>query len=78
MKKAKEFDLEKVFVEEVTERIGKHVLASKVRDATIDDIKKELKNHKNGKCSHSVVEDEKGWLYDFRSCAICGAGLGTV
>jgi len=78
MRSVSDFDLKKVFVEEVTERIGQCVLASKIRDATIEDIEKELENHKNGKCGHSIVEDAYGWLYDFRGCAICGQGLGTV
>ena len=66
------------FFEEVTDRIGEVVLASKVRDATEEDIKKEMENHKNGNCQHTIVKDELGWMYDFRSCAICGKGLGTV
>jgi hypothetical protein len=78
MKKVSDFDLSKVFVEDVTERIGIHVLASTVRGATKEDIKRSLRLHKKGVCDHKVVEDSYGWMYDFRSCAICGKGLGTV
>lgn len=72
-----------VFVEEVTESIksaafGKAVLASKVRDVTEADIDQSLNAHKLGKCDGTVVIDDKGWLYDIRSCAVCGNGLGTV
>lgn len=34
--------------------------------------------HATGSCSHEFVQDEKGWLYDYRRCAVCGEGLGTV
>jgi hypothetical protein len=68
----------KPFFEEVTERIGEHVLASKIRDATPEDIEKAKKLHKLGKCPHNIVFDTLGYMYDFRECFICGKGLGTV
>lgn len=70
--------LNSVFVETVTDRIGHHVLASNIRQATMEDVKKAVELYKNGKCSHNIVADEQGWLYDFRSCFVCGKGLGTV
>lgn len=66
------------FVEEVTERIGKHILSGRIRAATSDDISKCQKLHQLGKCDHSIVYDIPGWLYDFRSCYVCGQGLGTI
>ena len=65
-------------VETVTDRIGRHVLASTVRPATQQDVDAAQALHAQGKCPHNVVEDERGWLYDVRICAICGQGLGTV
>ena len=67
-----------IFYEEVTERIGKHVLASKIRSVTTEDFENVIELHKNGKCPHTIVKDTPGWMYDFRSCFICGKGLGTV
>lgn len=68
----------KLFYEEVTEKIGDVILASKLREATNEDIVNSLHLHRKGKCPHTVVKDEKDWMYDVRSCAICGKGLGTV
>jgi hypothetical protein len=33
---------------------------------------------KTGECDHALIQDEAGWLYDIRSCVICGTGRGTV
>ena len=66
------------FVEIVTERIGNHVLASNIRDATEEDILRDKQLHEQGKCPHNVVVDTLSWMYDFRSCYTCGKGLGTV
>ena len=68
----------KWFYEKVTDRIGNHILASTVTVATEEQIKEAKDLHENGNCPHTIVEDEVGWLYDTRSCAICGKGLGTV
>ena len=66
------------FVEEVTEEIGGVVTASKIRDATEQDISKARKLHAKGKCPHNVVFDTRAYAYDIRTCAICGAGRGVV
>ncbi len=29
-------------------------------------------------CGHVGVWDERGWMYDARWCAVCGAGLGFL
>lgn len=73
-----EESLEMVSVETVTERIGGHILASTVRPATEEDVRIAREEHARGECKHNVVEDTSGWLYDTRSCYICGKGLGTV
>lgn len=70
-------DLKDLFVETVTERIGRHVLASTIRPATQEDVDKARAAHAEGKCTH-ICKDDHGWLYDTRCCIICGAGLGTV
>lgn len=66
------------FFEEVTERIGNCVLASKIRDATKEEIARAAEQHAAGKCPHNIVVDEYAYMYDFRSCFTCGKGLGTV
>lgn len=67
-----------LYYERVTERIGKRVLASVVTPATPEQIAEAKRLHSEGKCPHTIIVDEAGWMYDFRSCAICGEGLGTV
>jgi hypothetical protein len=71
-------DNKNLFYENVTERIGEHVVASTIRPATEEDVSKAKSLHVDGKCPHTIVKDMSGWPYDFRSCAICGKGLGTV
>lgn len=66
------------FFEEVTERIGNVVIASKIRDATPKDIEKAAELHKKGKCPHNVVVDTLMYMYDARTCYTCGKGLGVV
>ena len=76
-----------IFIEEVTESIGRHILASNVLplDTGAFVIAKE-RYEKTGKCTCSnidrgvrlFVRDECKWMYDFRFCAICGEGLGSV
>lgn len=67
-----------LFVETITGRIGPHILSSTIRPATKEDVAHAKGLHADGKCDHSVIKDTPGWLYDFRSCAICGTGLGAV
>lgn len=72
------YPLSGLSVETVTERIGKHILASTVRAATQRDVDNAARLHAKGHCSHNVVKDTAGWLYDTRVCATCGEGLGTI
>lgn len=37
----------------------------------------EWKRHRE-QCTHRVMRDEAGWMYDERSCVICGAHLETL
>jgi hypothetical protein len=67
-----------LYFEEVKLREGRTILISKVRPATKKEIAKERKNFAQGKCQHTIVEDVPGWLYDFRSCSICGKELGLI
>ena len=68
-----------MFIEVVTERIGDTVVASTVREATQNEVQQARIMHDSyGECNHSVIRDEPGFMYDFRYCAICGKGLGTV
>lgn len=67
-----------VSVESVTEKIAGHILASTLHKATQEDIDASVKKYLAGQCDHSCVIDDPSWLYDVRSCFVCGAGLGTV
>lgn len=52
---------------------------STVRPATTAEVATErIRFSATGKCLHRIVRDTKGWLYDTRSCAICGAGIGAI
>lgn len=67
-----------LFFENVTSRIGEHIISSDVRPATEEEIKKAELLNIDGKCPHNIVYDESGWLYDERHCATCGKGLGLI
>lgn len=71
-------DKSELLYEHVTERIGHRVLASTIRPATSEEVEAAKKLHAEGLCSHNIVQDTYGWPYDFRDCATCGTGLGTV
>lgn len=66
------------FCEVVTEKIGDIIIASDVRPATVVEINNAEMLHKEGKCPHNIVYDERGWMYDFRYCFTCGRGLGVI
>ena len=55
-----------------------HIIASDIHRATKAEIKKAKDLHAKGKCPHNIVWDEPGWMYDYRSCYTCGAGLGAI
>ena len=66
-------------LEIIKERIDGMVLCSDIREPT----EAEVVYIKGLPCDHGVqtmqlVHDEPGFPYDFRDCALCGAGLGTV
>ena len=68
-----------LYVETVTGRgPGDTVTASTLRPATAKDVRAAKRQRKLGKCTHSVVRDERGWMYDYRWCATCGAALGAI
>lgn len=66
------------YYEEVLERCAGQVLRSHVREATVAEVEECRRLHLEGNCPHTIIVDTRGWLYDCRDCAICGAGLGTV
>lgn len=68
----------KVFFEEVLEIIGDVVIQSNIREATSDEIVEAEILHKEGKCPHTIIYDESGYLYDYRICHTCGKSLGSV
>ena len=67
-----------VFFEEVKERSGGDIVLSTVRPATPEEIEDARRLHMQGECPHNIVHDEKGWMYDYRSCVTCGKGLGAI
>jgi len=64
--------------EEVLERVGDQVLASNIRPATDAEIEEAARLHREGKCPHTIILDEPGWLYDQRFCVTCGDFLGLI
>lgn len=68
-----------IYVEDVTSRIGEHVVASTCREATLDEVERAVARHaESGECEHNLFTDDSGYMYDVRSCAICGRGLGAI
>jgi hypothetical protein len=67
-----------LFKEVVEEKFCNQIIRSYVVPATKKDIILAKKLHKQGKCKHDIIKDESGYMYDFRNCAICGKGLGTI
>jgi len=64
--------------EDVTEKIGQHIIKSKIRPATDKEVAECRELYAQGMCPHTIVQDESDWMYDYRSCAVCGTGLGAV
>jgi hypothetical protein len=48
------------------------------RPAIKEELFKCLELFQAGKCNHSIFQDEPGYMYDHRSCAICGEGIGEI
>lgn len=70
--------IEELFVEEVIEAIDGVVIQSNLRPATMEDITLAEMAKQNGDCPHNIIKNTTTWLYDIRSCATCGAGLGII
>lgn len=66
------------YFEDVIERCGQHILISKVRPATQEEVEEANRLHKLGQCPHTIVRDEQGLLYDHRFCVTCGISLGLI
>lgn len=64
-----------IVIERVTGRITQSVLEG-VSQEELDQARKDYQVSKQ--CDHSLVVDERGWMYDFRKCAVCGEGLGAI
>lgn len=70
-------------IEVVTEGTPDRVITStieRVPASELEAAKQEYAATKVCLCStlRRFVEDERGWPYDYRQCAVCGRGLGTV
>lgn len=52
---------------------------SDIRPATPEEVTYAEDNYElSGVCDHSIVFDERGFAYDLRYCAICGAPRGLI
>jgi hypothetical protein len=71
-------ETKQLYFEEILERFNGQVIRSNIREATPEDIKQAVALYMEGKCPHTIVYDEPGWLYDARICGVCGAGLGLI
>jgi hypothetical protein len=67
-----------LYFEEVKERFAGEIIASTCRPATKAEIDECKRLHAKGKCPHTIVIDEKAYMYDYRLCGVCGAGLGAI
>lgn len=55
------------------------VISSRLEDVSTDEIIKATEIFLDtANCDHSIVSDSPGYMYDIRTCAICGEGLGTI
>lgn len=68
-----------VFREVVTETFAGSITASRIEETTEEQLAAAKVAFDSGqKCPHDFVWDEYGYMYDFRECAICGAGRGAL
>ena len=68
----------KLYYEVVTEGTIDYVIQSTFHKATKEEIAEAKRLHKQGKCPHTIFYDTAGEPYDFRTCATCGKGKGTI
>ena len=55
------------------------VISSKIRELQPGELETATKLYEETKiCDHSIVYDTPTWMFDFRTCGVCGRGLGTV
>lgn len=54
------------------------IVGSTVQLATEEEIEYARLQYSLGKCPHDIVYDEPGWLYDSRTCGVCGISLGFI
>lgn len=57
---------------------GGTVLMSEIRPANEKDIQSAQLALEHGKCTHDVVWDQPGHMYDLRFCNTCGSLLGLI
>ena len=67
------------FLEVIKERHGISIIVSDIKEPT----KQEVRELKARKCNHDkqptqLIADEYGFMYDLRSCVLCGKYLGAV
>lgn len=68
----------KPYVENVTESFGGQIISSDVTPATEKDVREAQTLHGQGNCPHNIVTDEAGYMYDTRTCFVCGKFLGLI
>jgi hypothetical protein len=66
------------YIEIVKEKFCGHIINSEVRKATKEEVDNAKSQYLAGKCEHILVQDSNSYLYDARSCDLCGKGLGAI
>ena len=68
-----------LYVETVKESFCGQPLISTVRPATEEEVAEAKRRFEEGElCDHRFVVDDVDWMYSYRYCGICGAGLGAI
>ncbi len=68
----------KPFCETPLEKYNDIVISSTVHDPSEEEMQAAKELFEQGKCNHTIVFDEYGWMYDFRKCYTCGMTLGVI
>ena len=66
-----------IYKEIVQERLDGRIMSSTIREATAEEVAEA--RSRLPECDHSLIaEDEPGWLFYYRKCAICEKDLGIL
>lgn len=71
-------NISKPYIEIVKEIVNNRIIASEIREPTLQDFEYDKMLHKIGICPHNIVVADKGWMWDVISCYTCGQGRGIA